>query len=757
MMQLKAFWWRPMRASFLVVIPALLALVVGCPTQPPVDGPGNANDNTNTNDNGNGEPSPEAPVRIEVIGAGTVEQEPDGVLVTITAVPDEGWEFGGWTGADVPDENPLTVDVEQVPAITATFVVIPTECTGDAECDDGLFCNGVETCDAGICVGGTAPCAADQACDESNDACGLDRDGDGVLDDLDNCPDDPNDAQADTDADGVGDVCDNCPADANPDQLDSDGDGVGDECQGDRDGDDIPDEDDNCVSVSNADQADTDGDGLGDVCDNCPGDANIDQADADGDNIGDICDDCPADAQNDADRDGVCGDMDQCPNTPLHSEVDANGCPVDEPPPPPPPPPPTCGNGTVDADEECDDGNTIDGDGCDSNCTVTACGNGIVTTGEECDDGNTAAGDGCDEYCRRETAGPQNDYCANAIAVSDGATSFDTTDATTDGSEEPTCGFLYDDRQIGSDIWFCYTATCDGETVASLCGSDYDTKMAVYPGCDCPTGTPITCSDDDCGGGRIDSRVTLQAMAGESYLIRIGGFEGDQGNGTLTILCDVEVCGPGSGDCFAAHEGRGCEDPACCNTTCELDPLCCDVEWDEYCAARASCECTDSCQPCGEGAGDCFIVNDTAGCDQVDCCNTVCTVDLFCCADTWDDRCACEASGLCTGSFSTCGPGAGACSAANGTPGCDEVECCNTVCAVDPFCCCDTWDDICAEEAFVPCRHACGGQSGGCFTANSSPGCSDVDCCEAVCDQDDFCCEFPWDDDCAALAATVCR
>src|SRR5262245_54612628 len=53
-----------------------------------------------------------------------------------------------------------------------------------------------------------------------------------------------------------------------------------------------------------------------------------------------------------------------------------------------------CGNGVLEAGEACDDGNTIDGDGCDHNCTFTACGNGIVTTGEACDDGNTIDGDG---------------------------------------------------------------------------------------------------------------------------------------------------------------------------------------------------------------------------------------------------------------------------------------------------------------------------------------------------------------------------
>jgi cysteine-rich repeat protein len=64
-----------------------------------------------------------------------------------------------------------------------------------------------------------------------------------------------------------------------------------------------------------------------------------------------------------------------------------------------------CGNGVVGGSEGCDDGNATDGDGCDSNCTTTGCGNGVVTAGEECDDGNTTAGDGCDGACMTEGAG----------------------------------------------------------------------------------------------------------------------------------------------------------------------------------------------------------------------------------------------------------------------------------------------------------------------------------------------------------------
>lgn len=58
----------------------------------------------------------------------------------------------------------------------------------------------------------------------------LDSDGDGWIDDCDNCPTASNPDQVDTDEDGVGDACDNCVNFANPSQQDSDGDGQGDVC-----------------------------------------------------------------------------------------------------------------------------------------------------------------------------------------------------------------------------------------------------------------------------------------------------------------------------------------------------------------------------------------------------------------------------------------------------------------------------------------------------------------------------------------------
>jgi len=58
--------------------------------------------------------------------------------------------------------------------------------------------------------------------------------------------------------------------------------------------------------------------------------------------------------------------------------------------------PPTCGDGFVDPGEQCDDGNTVSGDGCSASCKLEACGNGVVDGSEQCDDG---AGNGTDDCC----------------------------------------------------------------------------------------------------------------------------------------------------------------------------------------------------------------------------------------------------------------------------------------------------------------------------------------------------------------------
>jgi hypothetical protein len=132
------------------------------------------------------------------------------------------------------------------------------DCLVDGDCDDSLYCNGVETCGGGTCQGGNDPCP-DQFCDEEGDSC---------IDCM---------AYGDNDEDGVGDLCDNCPDDYNPDQVDDDGDGYGTACDcDDDDPNDYPGSQELCDGEDNDCDGFYDEDFQGDT--DCDGDIDSDDA-----------------------------------------------------------------------------------------------------------------------------------------------------------------------------------------------------------------------------------------------------------------------------------------------------------------------------------------------------------------------------------------------------------------------------------------------------------------------------------------------
>lgn len=111
-----------------------------------------------------------------------------------------------------------------------------------------------------------------------------DSDGDGLKDDIDNCPEVANEGQADFDSDGEGDACDSdddndgtndeddtFPFDAS-ESLDTDGDGIGNNEDYDDDADGILDSFDNAPLVVNAIVVDSDNDGVIDSVDAYPND-----------------------------------------------------------------------------------------------------------------------------------------------------------------------------------------------------------------------------------------------------------------------------------------------------------------------------------------------------------------------------------------------------------------------------------------------------------------------------------------------------
>ena len=126
------------------------------------------------------------------------------------------------------------------------------------------------------------------------------------------------------------------------------------------------------------------------------------------------------------------------------------------------PPPISCGNGTVDTGEQCDDGaiNGTAGDPCDGRCHFK-CGNGIKDSGEECDNGiNNGSYGTCNHDC---TLAPYcgdgrkngSEQCDLGILNSSGAYGVDK--CTELCTPAPFCG---DGRVNGAEV-------CDGQVGCS--------------------------------------------------------------------------------------------------------------------------------------------------------------------------------------------------------------------------------------------------------------------------------------------------
>ncbi|MBP7935600.1 MAG: hypothetical protein KA354_13215 [Phycisphaerae bacterium] len=124
---------------------------------------------------------------------------------------------------------------------------------------------------------------------------------------------------------------------------------------------------------------------------------------------------------------------------------------------------------------------------------------------------------------------PPNDSCENAAAIGDGTVTGSTTWATGDG--DASCG----NSGTAVDVWYAYTATCDGVLSADTCGSAYNTVLSVHGECPGTLGNTLACSDD-CAGTSA-SCLQTPVVSGQVYLIRVAGNGTARGDFTLHTSC----------------------------------------------------------------------------------------------------------------------------------------------------------------------------------------------------------------------------
>jgi len=177
----------------------------------------------------------------------------------------------------------------------------------------------------------------------------------------------------------------------------------------------------------------------------------------------------------------------------------------------------------------------------------------VVDDPARMDTGMPGPGTGTQDIGAYERGASPTDPCPQGPLYEAGSYSFSSIGAATDGPNEAGALPCSADSRFLGDVWLRYAPACDGTATIGLCGSTYDTQVAVYRGDACPSapGQVAACNDDsDCG---LQSFVSLSVTAGEMLLIRIAGFNGAAGTGTVTLACNPA--------CAADYNGDGNLDP----------------------------------------------------------------------------------------------------------------------------------------------------------------------------------------------------
>ena len=259
----------------------------------------------------------------------------------------------------------------------------------------------------------------------------------------------------------------------------------------------------------------------------------------------------------------------------------------------------SCGDGVLQGGEQCDDGNTITGDGCSAGCRVERCGDGVVhvTLGEQCDDGNRRNGDGCDGTCVRERCGDGivqeglGEDCddGNTVAA-DGCGPGCAFEGCGDGVLQAALGEQCDDGnpELGDGCTpGCRLERCGDGVVQAPREQCDDGNTRSQDGCS------SACVVESCGDGIVqpgrgeqcdDGNTTFDDGCGSSCRVEFCGDgveqpsaeECDDGNVALDDgcgpSCRIERCGDGF-----LQDGETCDDGGelsgdGCSASCGYEP-----------------------------------------------------------------------------------------------------------------------------------------------------------------------------------------
>ena len=139
-----------------------------------------------------------------------------------------------------------------------------------------------------------------------------------------------------------------------------------------------------------------------------------------------------------------------------------------------------------------------------------------------------------------------NDDCETAREITWGSWDVNTVGALSSGVpvDESQCSGTYM-TDCDPDVWYHLVACGTGTMSVSTCDTvSFDSDLAVYTG-DCGSLSQVACNGDGSGCGGYSSYLEVSVNEGQSYFVRVGGWEGATGTGVLVVdgpgdPCDAE-------------------------------------------------------------------------------------------------------------------------------------------------------------------------------------------------------------------------